>query len=203
MYKDAFILGLFIHAGLLFNAIYQNAFILSHGLSRKSVWGPACAFALSGFVAALIGIYGLHTIVRENETLEKILGVTGVIVLLYHAFKAFKSAKNCTHHSGGKTGGIVVALAMVWLTPHVYADMFVISSIAITRPAAEYPALIAGFSIMGLLWFLLLALFTKTLSKWYKNNKIHTAMHYASAVILTLAGITTLIQTFFESDHHH
>ncbi len=203
MYQNAFTLGLFIHAGLLLNAVYQNSFLLSHGLSKKSVWGPAFAFTLSGFAASLIGIYGLHNIVRENKILEKILGITGVIVLLYHAFKAYKSAKNYETRDDNKIGGIVVALAMVWLTPHVYSDMFVISSIAINRPASEYPALIAGFSIMGLLWFSFLALFTKTLSKWYKTHKVHTIMHYASAVILTLASITTFITTFFESAHHH
>ncbi len=201
VYTDAFVLGVFIHGGLLLNAVYQNAFMLSHGLSHKSAWGIALVFSISGIAAALIGIYGLHSIVGENEIFEKALGLAGVLVLLYHAFRAYKSAKHCKHHSG-KSGGIVVALAMVWLTPHVYTDMFMISSVAITRPAYEYPALIAGFGSMGFLWFSSLALFTKRFTRYYKNKRVHTTMHYASAVILTLAAITTLVHTFFEEAHH-
>ena len=203
-YVKAFIVGFSLHAGLLLNAVYQNSFILVRGLSKKPVFGVALVFSVSALLIASIGIYGLHYIVDFNggAMVKKGIGLIGFVILLYLAFKAYMSAKKYTHYNQTQTGGVFTALSMVWLTPHVYTDMMVISSTAILHPAYLYAAIITGFTSAAFIWFFSLALFSKKLSGLYKTPAIYTALHYLSALILALNSIHILLQTFSHGHVH-
>ena len=199
---EAFLLGLTLHAGLLLNAIYQNAFILSRGLGGRPVFNIVLIFSISSFITATFGIYILDSIGTINETFEIVIGSIGATVLFYQAIKAFKYARS--HHDyPTKNGGIFVALAMVWLTPHIYTDMFLISSIAIRLPNEQHFALVLGFATMATAWFSTLAYFSSRLSKIYANHKIHTAMHYISAFILGTLSLSIIISIIFGLEHSH
>ena len=205
IYIEPFLLGLTLHAGLLFNAIYQNAFILSRGLAGKPVLGTVLVFILSGFLSSMIGVYLFHNISEHNAMFVPIIGTIGAAVLAYQAYRAYVFARS-DHTYQAKSGDIFVALAMVWLTPHLYTDMFLLSSLAITRDTSAYIPLIIGFNTMATIWFSALGFFSKKLSKMYSNHKIHKGLHYASAVILALISITIICEVYLDihlfHDHH-
>ena len=197
IYVEPFLLGLTLHAGLLFNAIYQNAFVLSRGLAGKPMLVTVLAFIISGFFSSIIGIYLLDKISSHNTMFITTLSTIGALILAYQAYKAYMYART-HHHYETKNGDIIVALAMVWLTPHLYTDMFLISSLAISRDSSDYIPLIIGFNLMAAIWFSALAFFSTKLSKMYSNQKIHTGMHYASAVILALISISIISELYFD-----
>ncbi len=198
---EPFTIGVLLHAGLLFNAINQNAFILSRGLSGASTIPIVIAFILSSILSATLGIYAFDMIDKIGHDFGKIIGISGASILAYQAYKAYKYARNY-HHYNAKAGDMISALALVWLTPHLYVDIIAISSVAVSRSSSDYIPLILGFSTMATIWFSTLALFTKKISNMY-NNKLHTALHYASAIILLILSIAVIGETFFDMGHHH
>lgn len=202
LYIKGFIFGFTLHISLLFNAIYQNSFILLQGVAKRPVFIIALGFSLSAFLVATIGIYGLHSALDylSHGTSKQLLGGLGSLLLLFFAAKNYLSAKSKDIGDHGHATAIsgAAAITMVWLTPHVYIDMALISTTSVNYQHVVLPAIILGFSSASFLWFFSLAFFSQKISQWYNNPSVYKILQYLSAIILVVIAIDVFKDTFLE-----
>ena len=125
------------------------------------------------------GVFGVGKIFSTNKTLSFILGICGVLFLLFYAFSAFVSA-----FKGGRIASIQNAksktlkktalqtLAITLLNPHVYLDtVVIIGSIGAVLSISEKLWFWFGSISASFVWFFALGYASILLSRLFTNQK--------------------------------
>ena len=126
----------------------QNAFILRQGLIKQHVFVLSTICFLSDAVLIAAGVAGLGTLLKQSESILRLVTVGGACFLLVYGWLALRRAfKNESleveaKRSGTLKSAIVFCLAITWGNPHVYLDTVVLLG-----------SLSARFSGIGQVWY--------------------------------------------------
>ena len=173
-----FLKGVGLGASLIIVIGAQNAYVLSQGFKKRSVFATAFVCSLCDATLIVIGIAGVGTLVASNPIFTQIASWGGTIFLFGYGLKAFYSAfsnraleaSENKEPSGGLKIAILTALAISLLNPHVYLDTVVLlGSIGGQLPLQERIWFGAGAVCASILWFFSLGYGAKRLAPLFKN----------------------------------
>ncbi|MBD1552520.1 LysE/ArgO family amino acid transporter [Pseudomonas typographi] len=169
---QSYVNGLFVSASLIVAIGTQNAFVLAQSLRREHHLPVAVICVVCDAVLMGAGVFGLASLLAQNDTLLAATRWGGVAFLLWYAAKALRRACSRQALGGTEMAGrrsrravLASALAVTLLNPHVYLDtVLLVGSLGAQQVAPG--AYVAGAASASAVWFLALALGAACLAPW-------------------------------------
>ncbi|MBL8839586.1 MAG: LysE family transporter [Alphaproteobacteria bacterium] len=197
----AFLNGLGLGFGLIVAIGAQNAFVLRQGLRREHVFAVAAVCAVCDAALIVVGIAGMGALVRQSETLLRLVTWAGAaFVAAYGALAARRALRpaalapdaDAARRSLPATLAAVTGFSL--LNPHVYLDTVVlVGSVGGTYAGAAQAAFGAGAVAASVLWFFGLAYGARLLAPVFARPSAWRVLDLAiAAVMWTIAASLVL-----------
>lgn len=191
--------GLLVSASLIIAIGTQNAFVLAQSLRREHHLPVALLCVLCDAALMSAGVFGLASVLAQNETLLLLTRWGGVVFLLWYGAKALrralaKQALGTTEDAGKRSRRVVLlsALAVTLLNPHVYLDTVLLVG-SLGAQQAEPGAYVAGAASASALWFFALALGAAWLAPWLARPATWRALDLMVAVMMFAVAIQLML----------
>lgn len=179
----------------------QNAFVLRQGLRRERVGIVIAICTVSDAILIAVGVVGLGFLLELAPWLAEAARWLGAAFLYAYALLAVWRAVRpgaegltATSAKGVGTGSVplwpvvLTALAMTWLNPSVYLDTtFLIGSVANSYGDQRW-LFGAGAALGSALWFALLGLGARYLSRWLRTPRSWRLLDGGIAVLLLVTA---------------
>lgn len=187
---QSYLNGLLVSASLIIAIGTQNAFVLAQSLRREHHLPVALLCVLCDAVLMSAGVFGLASLLAQNDTLLLLTRWGGVIFLLWYGAKALRralarQALGTAGDAGKRSRRAVLlsALAVTLLNPHVYLDtVLLVGSLGAQQAAPG--AYVAGAASASALWFFALALGAAWLAPWLARPGTWRALDLMVAVMM-------------------
>lgn len=202
----AFLHGIVLAFGLIIPLGVQNVFIFNQGMYHRK-WRKALPVAITASICdnllILIAVLGVSVIVLTIAWFKYLLGLTGVIFLLYMGYITWKNQPAAFSQSDGKNawplGKQVLFTATVsLLNPHAIIDTVGVigtSSLAYPEPSVRM-AFTASTMFISWFWFFFLITAGHFLGRMDNVVRIQRIVNKVSAVIMWLSSYL-MIQVLF------
>lgn len=187
-----FINGAILSFGLIVAIGAQNVFVLRQGLSKNHIFVVCFICFVFDAILMALGVFGVGSIFATNAKLTLLLGIGGILFLLYFGISAFISAykgtnfakiKNATPEKLSKT--LLKTLAVTLLNPHVYLDTVVIvGSVGSTLSQSQRIYFWLGSISASFVWFFALGYAAAALSKFFTNPKIWRIIDFVIGIFM-------------------
>jgi L-lysine exporter family protein LysE/ArgO len=184
--------GFLLGASLIVAIGAQNAFVLRQGLERRHVFGVATVCALSDAVLIAAGVAGLGNFVQRAPVLLEIVTVAGAAFLfaygalsLQRVFAWQETLRPASTSRAGLSAAVGTALALTWLSPHVYLDTVVLIGALSGRYAGKVAiAFGAGAVIASAVWFYGLGYGARLLAPLFARPRSWQVLDAGIAVVM-------------------
>lgn len=153
--------GSMTSAGLIMAIGAQNAFVLKQGILRHQIFMTAFFCFLCDSLLIVLGVYGLGSMLAQNESLLLAAKWGGGLFLFWYGLRSFRAAFTTTaltieDHPDRPSWleTMMNLVAFTFLNPHVYLDTVVLlGGIGAQLPQVEQPFFILGAMISSFVWF--------------------------------------------------
>lgn len=189
---NIFLQGFFLQASLILALGAQNIFVLNSGLKKEHHYLVALVSSLCDTILIFVGVLGVASIFVQVPLLKILLGLCGVLFLVYYGVLKLNEARVGVNLSiedsqvGNRKKTILTTLGFSLLNPHVYLDTVVL----IGGYSAKFDDFFARFyfglgaSLFSTLWFFALVLLASVSSQFLKNQRAMKMVSFVSGVIL-------------------
>lgn len=189
---NIFLQGFFLQASLILALGAQNIFVLNSGLKKEHHYLVALVSSLCDTFLIFVGVLGVASIFVQVPLLKILLGLCGVLFLVYYGVLKLNEARVGVNLSiedsqiGNRKKTILTTLGFSLLNPHVYLDTVVL----IGGYSAKFDDFLARFyfglgaSLFSTLWFFALVLLASVSSQFLKNQRAMKMVSFVSGVIL-------------------
>lgn len=193
---EAFFTAALITAGIIIGLGPQNIFVIKQGIRGKYILTTVLICEFCEILTVSFGALGAGYIFSQNDILQKIIGVAGVLFLLVYSFKAFQSAKQShanidIHRQQISFKEVVItSFSISLLNPWALMDTMVI----IGGGAAQYEsiqlmiAFIMGSLVVSTIWFFTIGYGAKKLRRFLNTPKANMIMDIVAGCIMWSAA---------------
>ena len=175
----------------------QNVFVLRQGIRREHVLPVVAVCIASDAVLITAGAGGLGALVRAVPEVVVAARWAGVAFLLGYAVlaarRALRGGESLQADGAGRGSGlgavVATALALTWLTPHVYLDtVLLLGSIAATHGAQAW--LFAVGAVVGsTIWFTALGFGARGLGRVLSSARSWRVLDGLVAVTMVMVAM--------------
>lgn len=199
-----FLQGFFLQASLILALGAQNIFVLNSGLKKERHLLVATICSLCDAILIFIGVLGVATVFVQVPILKILLGVFGVLFLLYYGILKLIEAKRGVKFSQvsdlviSKRKIILTTLGFSLLNPHVYLDTVVLIGGYSTKFGDLFQRFYFGLgaAIFSILWFFCLAILASSTSAFFKNKNALRLVALISSLILLALSVKLGIEIY-------
>lgn len=188
-----YIQGFLLQLSLILALGAQNIFVLEMGLKRRYHYMVAGICSFCDIILVLVGTLGVSRLISSISELKIIVGVIGVLFLLYYGvikIKDFlvvpKNEKSNKFNVFSRKKVALMALSFTLLNPHVYIDTFFLiggyASKFDTQAQKIYFAVGAGS--FSFLWFYFLSAFSSRFSNFLTKESVSKWVSLITGVTL-------------------
>ncbi len=193
---EAYLAAFVITAGIIIGLGPQNIFIIKQGIRGKHVLVTVLICELCEVLTISLGAIGAGYVFSQNILLQKIIGIGGVLFLLFYGYKSFRSAYQShadieLHREQIPLKEIILAsLSISLLNPWALMDTMVI----IGGGAAQYESLqlmvvfVFGSLTASTLWFCAIGFGSKKFQHILNTDKANKILDLIAGVIMWLAA---------------
>lgn len=195
---EAYLAAFFITAGIIIGLGPQNIFIIKQGIRGQHVLLTVVICELCEVFTISLGALGAGYVFSQNILLQKIIGVAGVLFLLFYGYKAFRSVYQS--HSDVELQlqrqkiplkeVIIASLSISLLNPWALMDTMVI----IGGGAAQYETVqlmvvfLLGSLTASTIWFSAIGFGSKKLQHILNTPKANKMLDLSAGIIMWLAA---------------
>ncbi|MEQ9115812.1 MAG: LysE family transporter [Rickettsiales bacterium] len=192
---EALIHGFLISITIITSVGPQNAYVIRYGLAKRFVPYVLLTCILSDFILFGIGVYGTAEIFERYYYSGLVVGICGILFLLYCSFDNFKSAfgKDEDFHIGSRVSdslkrAILQGLAFAFLNPAAIMDTVVIVGGVSSQYETDDETLLyfIGAALASITWFTSIGLFTKILYPYFQKPISWKILDFISGTIMLL-----------------
>lgn len=196
-----FIEGLFLQASLIFALGAQNLFVLEAGLKKENHIVVSFICFLCDFFLIMLGVAGAATFFNQFPQLKIIVGISGVLFLLYYGLSKLKSKteiislKDIATKDSSLKRSILKSIAFSTINPHAYLDGIILIGGYSTKYSilSERFSLGLGASFFSLIWFLALShLAFKMKSVFESEKQMKIALNLSGILLIFLSAKLSL-----------
>lgn len=204
---STFLEGLLLQASLILALGAQNLFIIDISLKENYHYLAAAVCAVCDVILIFIGVLGVSVLIVKSFYFKLIVGVFGVVFLLYYAILKLKQAfsqgeihKSVQFKRLNKKKTVLTALSFTFLNPHVYIDTFFLVGGSSARYSGQTLKIMfgAGAGTFSVIWFFSLALCSSLLSKTLSNEKNERILSLITGVILGYLALKMGVDVYSE-----
>lgn len=169
----------------------QGAFVLRQGLRREHVPAIVGICAVSDLIAIALGVGGAGALITAAPDIMGLIKIGGVVFLVFYGSMAFKRAWR-----GGGTAideapgvgmtlgkAVVTILALTWLNPHFYLDMFVLLGTVANNYSHRW-AFAGGAALASVIWFFGLGFGSRLLGPLFSRPRAWQLLDGAIGVVM-------------------
>ncbi|CAD7286319.1 LysE/ArgO family amino acid transporter [Campylobacter suis] len=176
---EIFINGALLCFSLIIAIGAQNLFIIQQGLSKNHIFWVCLVSFFGDCLVFGLGIFGVGGLAARSENFAILLGISGILFLLWYGINCLISALRGTSfakisNAQPKPLKVTIAktIAVSLLNPHVWIDAFiVVGGFGASMASYERPWFFAGTVSASLIWFFSLGYAAAGLSKFFKNAR--------------------------------
>jgi L-lysine exporter family protein LysE/ArgO len=155
----------------------QNAFVLSQGVKKNSIFLIPLICIICDALFISIGVAGMGKLAQTGKNLNTVISSAGAVFLFFYGFKSlmsvFKSRKLDIDSQQAKGIKIIITstLGVTLLNPHFYLDtVFLMGGISSGIDQGLKPYFLMGAVSASFTWFFLLSLGASVLAPFFKNE---------------------------------
>ncbi len=192
--EQALLEGFFASMGLIMAIGAQNAFVISQGVSGKHNFPIAMTSAAADAVLLTLGIFGVGALIQQHEIAHLTIKWAGIVFLSWYGWQALQSAiktrsmETMAARQMTLVRVLMTALALSFLNPHAYLDMFVLLG-GISSKFSDFDKqfFLAGALSASFVWFFSLSFGAKKLAPVFQTTRAWRVLD--SLVALMMWGL--------------
>lgn len=181
----------------------QNALVLRQGLRREHVGVVVAICVLSDMALIAVGAAGVGSVIASNQTLLRVVTITGACVLLFYGVQALRRAIKPEVLTADEDGDlsakrvplwpvVLTTLTLTWLNPHVYLDTVVLLG-SVSATYAQ-PWTFAGGAMLGsVLWFTVLGFGAALLRPLFARPTAWRIFDSCVAIVMVVIAVNLLL----------
>ncbi len=197
-----FLKGFLLMGSVIFAVGPQNAMLIRQGLRREHPLLIAAIFTLCDFLLITLGVVGVGQHIAKIVWLRAIIIYGGAAFLFWFAARAFYAAWRggqdlSQTHIASRGTLIATALAVSLLNPGAIIDtVVIIGSVSSKYPLQSAVAFGLGAQVFSLLFFFLLAAFTRHFAPVLNNPTVWRMIDVGVGLITVWIGLHLLFLEF-------
>lgn len=189
--------GLVSGLGLIIAIGAQNAFVLRQGIRREHIGTVIVVCALADILLITVGTAGVGALVSSHPTALTVIRWLGAAYLLWFAWGSLRAALRPSGlvASAPATRGSVLtaALALTFLNPHVYLDTVLLLGTLAASHGADRWWFALGAVIGSILWFTVLGLGARALSRPLSSPATWRVVDLLVAVVMAVLAVRLVL----------
>lgn len=194
--------GFLLALGLILPLGAQNVFLFNQGANHKKITKVLPVIITAGLCDTfliVIAVLGVSLVLMSFPALQLVIYIIGLIFLLYMAWSLWREKPAHLEHHKTMTAKkqIGFTLSVSLLNPHAIMDTIgVIGPSASIYSDADKLLFTVTAILVSWLWFVLLALFGKTLGNIDKTGKYIIILNKVSSIIILIVACIILKNIF-------
>ena len=193
---EAYLAAFFITAGIIIGLGPQNIFLIKQGIRGKHILLTVVICELCEVLTISLGALGAGYIFSQNLILQKLIGIAGVLFLLFYGYKSFRAAYQShedielQRHQISLKEVVLASLSISLLNPWALMDTMVV----IGGAAAQYDSFklmmifVFGSLTASTIWFSTIGFGSKKLQHILNTQKANKIIDLVAAVVMWLAA---------------
>lgn len=193
---EAYFTAFLITAGIIMGLGPQNIFVIKQGIRGKHVLLTVLICEFCEIVTVSLGALGAGYVFSQITILQKIIGVAGVLFLVFYGYKSFRSAfekydgVDIARQEISLKEVILASLSISLLNPWALMDTMVI----IGGAASQYESIsfmiifVLGSFTASTIWFFTIGFGAKRMQNFLNTKRANKILDLTAAVIMWISA---------------